>query len=78
MSTAFVPVTEAVERLFATKPPVLVEVRFPQMGTSSDWFLCEDRDELGPILDQLGPGVEVRLSSVWDIQDPTGGVVVRK
>jgi hypothetical protein len=77
MSTAFVPVTEAVARLFATKSPVLVEVRFPRMGTSSDWFLCEDRDELGPILDRLGPGVEVRLSSVWDIQDPSGGVVLR-
>ena len=51
MSTAFVPVTEAVARLFATKSPVLVEVRFPRMGTSSDWFLCEDRDELGPSLE---------------------------
>ena len=78
MSIAFISATEAVASLFATKPPVLVEVRFPHMGTSSDWYLCEEREDLGPILDRLSPGAEVRLSSVWDIRDPTGGVVVRK
>lgn len=82
MSTAFEPGTDAaraaVTRLFADKPPVLVEVRFPKMGTSSDWFLCEDEDELAPILDRLAPGAEVHLHSVWDVRDATGGVLVRK
>lgn len=82
MSTAFEPGTEAaraaVAKLFAEKPPVLVEVRFPKMGASSDWFLCEDEEDLGPIFDRLGPGVEVHLHSVWDVTDKTGGVVVRK
>lgn len=82
MSTSSLPDTDgvraAVARLFAEKPPVLVEVRFPHMGTSSDWFLCEDSADLDPILGRLGPGAEVRLSSVWDVRDATGGVVLRK
>jgi hypothetical protein len=82
MSTSFLPDTEAgraaVAALFADKPPVLVEVRFPKMGTSPDWFLCDDQDDLAPILDRLGPGVEVHLHSVWDLKNPAGGVVLRK
>jgi hypothetical protein len=82
MSTSFLPDADAtraaVTALFADKPPVLVEVRFPNMGTSSDWFLCEDEDDLGPILDRLGPGAEVHLQSVWDLKAARGGVVVRK
>jgi hypothetical protein len=49
-------VLAAVEKLFDEKPPLLVEVRFPKMGTSSDWFLCENADALDAILDRLGPG----------------------
>ena len=82
MSRAFEPGTEAaraaVARLFADKPPVLVEVRLPNMGTSSDWFLCDDEDDLGPILDRLAPGAELHMHSVWDVTDAPGGVVVRK
>ena len=78
MSSSSETDTLAIARLFAEKPPVLVEVRFPQMGTSSDWFLCEDREDLTPILNRLGPGAEVHLSSVWDARDSTGGVVLRK
>lgn len=80
MSTSFLPGTdsERVAALFADKPPVLVEVRFPGMGTSPDWFLCEDRDELTPILDRLGHGVEIHLHSVWDLTNPVGGVVLKK
>lgn len=82
MSTSFLPDTDtaraAVAALFAAKPPVLVEVRFPQMGTSPDWFLCEDPADLDPIFDRLAPGAEVRLSSVWDLTDPVGPVVVRR
>jgi len=80
MSTSFLPDTDAartaVAGLFAAKPPILVEVRFPQMGTSPDWFLCEDAADLEPILDRVGPGAEVRLSSVWDLADKAGPVVV--
>jgi hypothetical protein len=70
-------VLAAVEKLFDEKPPVLVEVRFPKMGTSSDWFLCENAAALNAILDRLGPGAEVHLSSVWDVKNPSGAVVFR-
>jgi hypothetical protein len=76
MSTPLPP--DAGASLFADRPPVLVEARFPNMGTSPDWFLCEDRDDLTPILDRLAPGTEVHLHSVWDLKNPTGGVVLRK
>jgi hypothetical protein len=68
----------ALGKLFDEKPPVLVEVRFPKMGTSSDWFLCEDTAALDAILDRLGPGAEVHLNSVWDLKNPAGAVVVRR
>jgi hypothetical protein len=67
----------AVRKLFDEKPPVLVEVRFPKMGTSSDWFLCENAAALNAILDRLGPGVEVHLSSVWDVKNVSGAVIFR-
>ena len=66
-----------VGKLFDEKPPVLVEVRFPKMGASSDWFLCENVVALEAILGRLGPGVEVHLSSVWDLKNPGGAVVFR-
>ncbi len=82
MSTSFLPDTDParaeVAALFADKPPVLVEVRFPHMGTSPDWHLCEEEADLDLILDRLGPGVEVRLSSVWDLKNASGPVVVRR
>ena len=70
-------VLTVVGKVFEEKPPVLVEVRFPKMGTSSDWFLCENVATLDAILDRLGPGVEVHLSSVWDLKNPAGAVVFR-
>ena len=79
MSTSLVSdadtILSAVGKLFDEKPPVLVEVRFPNMGTASDWFLCEDAVALDAILDRLGPGVEVHLDSVWDLMNPSCGVV---
>lgn len=82
MSTSFLPDTDparaAVAALFADKPPVLIEVRFPSMGTSPDWYLCEDEAELDRVLDRLGPGVEVQLSSVWDLKNAAAPVVVRR
>ena len=81
MSTSFVSdantVLTAVGKMFDEKPPVLVEVRFPKMGTASDWFLCENAAALDAILDRLGPGVEVHLGSVWDLKNPVGAVVFR-
>jgi len=68
----------AAGKLLDEKPPVLAEVRFPKMGTSSDWYLCEDAAALGAVLDRLGPGAEVHLSSVWDLKNPAGAVVVRR
>jgi hypothetical protein len=66
----------AVGRLFDEKPPVLVEIRFPKMGASSDWFLCEDAAALDAVLDRLGPGAEVHLNSVWDLKKSAGAVVI--
>ena len=81
MSTSFVSDTNtvltAIGKLFDVKPPILVEVRFPKMGTASDWFLCENAAALDAILDRLGPGVEVHLGSVWDLKNPTGAIVFR-
>ena len=81
MSTSILPdvatVRSAAAKLFAEKPPVLVEVRFPKMGTSPDWFLCGDEEELEPILARLAVGTEVHLHSVWDLKNPVGGVVAR-
>jgi hypothetical protein len=52
-------------------------VRFPKMGASPDCFLGENSAALDAILDRLGPGVEVHLSSVWDLKNPSGAVVFR-
>jgi hypothetical protein len=71
-------VRTTIGKLFDEKPPVLVEVRFPKMGTSSDWFLCEDAAALDAILDRLGPGAEVHLNSVWDLRNPAGEVVFER
>ena len=78
MSTATVsrPRTEQVSAVFDEKSPVLVEVRFPGMGTSPDWYFCREEEELDTILSRLGSGAEVHLHSVWDLTDPTGGVVI--
>ena len=59
----------AVAALFARTPPLLVEVRFPGMATSSDWHLLEDEEELDALLERLGPGAELHLSSVWDLRN---------
>lgn len=69
-------VVAAAVKLFVDKPPVLVEVRFPKMGTSSDWFLCENMADLEEVLDRLGPGVEIHLNSVWDLKNPSGALVI--
>ena len=63
------PMDAKVEAMFASKPPILVEVRFPRMATSPDWYLCNNSSEFDSIWEKLGAGVEVRLHSVWDLRD---------
>jgi len=70
-------IRKALSELFDAKPPVLVEVRFPSMGTSSDWFLCEDERELSIVLDRLSPGTQIHLRSVWDLADRAAVVLNR-
>jgi hypothetical protein len=68
--------TREVATLFDEKPPVLVEVRFPGMGTSPDWYFCREEEELDAIISRLGVGVSVHLHSVWDLSDSTQGVIL--
>ena len=68
----------AVEKLFGEKPPILVEVRFPKMGATSDWYLCQDVAALDHVLGRLGAGAEVHLNSVWDLPNLAGAVSFRK
>jgi hypothetical protein len=73
-----VEANNALSALFSDSPPVLVEVRFPRMGTSPDWYLCNDPQELVEIMNKLGVGVELNLSSVWDLQNPKGEICLKK
>ena len=67
-----------ISKLFENSPPVLVEVRFPHSGTSPDWYLCGEEEDLEHILERLGAGVELHLSSVWDLKNTRGEICVRK
>jgi hypothetical protein len=69
---------ELVSKLLDNSPPILVEVRFPKAGTSPDWYLCEDREELDEIMESLGPGAELHISSVWDLQNNKGEICLSK
>lgn len=66
-----------VSEAFDEGEPLLIEVRFPRMGTSSDWYLCREEEELEQILGQLAPNVEVYASSVWDLVNPKGAKRLR-
>jgi hypothetical protein len=68
----------AISALFAAAPPVLVEVRFPNSGTSPDWYLCEGEEQLEQILERLGPGVELHLNSVWALRKIKGEICLKK
>jgi len=54
---------------FEEKAPVLVEVRFPRMGTSPDWYLCDTEADFDSVWERLGTGTEIHLHSVWDMKD---------
>ena len=68
----------AISALFADAPPVLVEVRFPSAGTSPDWYLCEEAEQLEQLLERLGPGVELHLNSVWALKPLKGEICLKK
>jgi hypothetical protein len=67
----------AIEELFQQAAPILVEVRFPNAGTSSDWHLLQDSDQLDQLLERLGAAVELHISSVWDLQNPKGAIYLK-
>jgi hypothetical protein len=69
---------KALGALFANSPPVLVEVRFPDCGTSPDWYLYTEEEELAQLTERLGPGAELRLSSVWDLKNTKGELCLKK
>ena len=58
---------EQISDLFQKRPPVLVEVRFPNMGASSDWYLMEDLKQFQELWQRLARGVELYVVSVWDV-----------
>ena len=78
-TTAELPasVREQVAALFRDRAPVLVEVRFPRMGTSSDWYLFGAVEELDRLRIRLAAGVELHLASVWDIRTGPGAVAIQ-
>lgn len=82
MTAVFVSVgsAEALKRtaVLFNRWPVLVEVRFPRSGTSPDWHLLEDAEELDALLQKLAPGVELSLTSVWDLDDSKVGLRLKR
>jgi hypothetical protein len=82
MSQGLVPISaearSAVSALFENAPAVLVEVRFSSCGTSPDWYLCEDEEQLDKIVDRLAPGAEIHLSNVQDLKTSKQAVCFRK
>lgn len=70
-------IQERVSTLFRERAPVLVEVRFPHMGTSSDWHLFEAEDEFEQLRRRLGAGVEIHMASAWDVEMRRGEITVQ-
>ena len=68
----------AISALFENTPPVLVEVRFPRAATSPDWYLFEEEQQLDQLLERVGPGVELRVSSVWDLRNAKGEIYLKQ
>lgn len=78
LDSAGADVRKAVAKLLDDSPPVLIEIRFPNAATSPDWLLCDNEEQLDQILDRLGPGVELHISSVWDLKNTKGDICLRK
>ena len=66
----------AIARLCESESPVLVEVRFAAMGSAPDWYLCHEKPELDLLRERLGPGIELHLSSVWNLRDKGSPIVI--
>jgi hypothetical protein len=69
---------DAISALLEGSAPVLVEVRFPGCAAAADWYLLGDSDEFDRLLDRLGPGAELHISSVWDLKNVKGEIVMQK
>jgi hypothetical protein len=82
MSPGLLPISAearyAVTSLFQDAPAVLVEVRFPRCGTSSDWYLCDDEEQLDKIVERIGSQAELHLSNVQDLKLAKTTVCFRK
>jgi hypothetical protein len=63
------PEAQAVIAKLFERWPVLVEVYFPRSGTTPDWYLFRDREELDQLLERLATNVEINLTSVWSLGD---------
>jgi hypothetical protein len=46
---------KTIHALFENSSPIRVEVRFPNMGASPDWRLCEDQEQFDQLLERLAP-----------------------
>ena len=68
----------AVADLLDAKPPILVEIRFPNSATSPDWRLCEDEEQFEQLFDRLAQGVELHINSVWDLTNLQGAIRLQK
>jgi len=73
-----IPPQESLSQFFEENTPVLVEVRFPRMGTSPDWYLCDAESEFDAIWERLGIGAEVHLHSAWEMKDSSRPVVLSR
>lgn len=60
---------DSVVALFDEKPPILIEVQFPRMGTSPDSYLYQAASEVDSLWDRVSPAVEIHFHSVWDLKD---------
>lgn len=82
MKTDSLPMTEtqraAIARLVDDKAPILIEVRFPRMGTSPDWYLADSVSFIESIWERVAPGVEIHLHSVWDLKDEMRPMVIKR
>ncbi len=66
-----------ISALFENSPPILIEVRFLGCGTSPDWYLCAEQEQFEKLLEKFGAGVEMHVSSVWDLKNAKGAVCFR-
>ena len=66
----------AIARLFDEWPPVLVMATFP--GAAPDWHLLGSQEQFRELLGKLGSRVELHVSSVWDLMNVKGEVIVSR